>query len=203
LQASETAVEQLEQLGFAPKDVRHVVVTHLDLDHAGGLADFPDAAVHVSVAEHDASMNRRTARERNRYRPPHWAHGPKWAIYTPGGERWNGFDGVRALDGLPPEILRVPLVGHTRGHHGIAIRRAGDAGWMLHAGDAYFHHGEMETTPRCPLPLRAFQKLVAIDDESRLANQSRLRTLARDALANVTVFSAHDPHELDQLRAAH
>ncbi|HXU73182.1 MAG TPA: MBL fold metallo-hydrolase [Polyangia bacterium] len=203
LQASETAVEQLEQLGFAPKDVRHVVVTHLDLDHAGGLADFPDAAVHVSVAEHDAAMNRRTARERNRYRPPHWAHGPKWAIYTPGGERWNGFDGVRALDGLPPEILRVPLVGHTRGHHGIAIRRAGDAGWMLHAGDAYFHHGEMETTPRCPLPLRAFQKLVAIDDESRLANQSRLRTLARDALANVTVFSAHDPHELDQLRAAH
>jgi len=199
---AETARAQVEKLGFSARDVRHIVVTHLDLDHAGGLSDFPEAIVHVSAAEHHAAMNP-TRAERMRYRAPQWAHGPKWQIYGKGGEPWNGFDGVRALDGLPPEILRVPLVGHTRGHHGIAIRRAGDAGWMLHAGDAYFHHGEMETTPRCPLPLRAFQKLVAIDDESRLANQSRLRTLARDALANVTVFSAHDPHELDQLRAAH
>ena len=74
---------------------------------------------------------------------------------------------------------------------------------MLHAGDAYFHHGEIEATPHCPLPLRAFQKLVAIDDEARLANQGRLRALAADALADVTVFSAHDPDELDRLRAAH
>ena len=202
LEASETAVAQLQELGFAARDVRHVIVTHLDLDHAGGLGDFPEAAVHVSVAEHDAAMNRRSATERRRYRPSQWAHNPKWSTYTPGGEKWHGFDGVRALEGLPPEILRVPLVGHTRGHHCIAVRRDGAAGWMLHAGDAYFHHGELEKTPHCPLPLRAFQRLVAIDDESRLANQSRLRALATNPAADVTIFSAHDPHELDRLRAS-
>ena len=33
--------------GFRREDVRHILVTHLDFDHAGGLPDFPDAVVHV------------------------------------------------------------------------------------------------------------------------------------------------------------
>jgi glyoxylase-like metal-dependent hydrolase (beta-lactamase superfamily II) len=197
---SETALAQLAALGFTARDVRHIVVTHLDLDHAGGLSDFPEATVHVSAAEHDAAMTRRSGNERRRYRPMHWAHGPKWSLHEAGGETWHGFAGVRALDGLPPEILRVPLLGHTRGHHGIAVD-PGD-GWMLHAGDAYFFHGELEPTRRCPLPLRAFQRLVAIDDSARLANQRRLRALAADAAARVRVFCAHDPEELDRCRSA-
>ena len=206
LDASETALAQLQRLGFSARDVRHVVVTHLDLDHAGGLGDFPDAAVHISRAEHDAAMNPPSRLERQRYRAAQWAHGPKWQIYGGGGERWNGFDGVRALDGLPPEILRVPLVGHTRGHHGIAVRKSangGDGGWMLHAGDAYFFHGELEPRPRCPAPLRAFQRLVSIDEPTRVANQSRLRALAAATDAGVTIFCAHDPREFDRCRSPH
>ena len=42
----------------------------------------------------------------------------------------------------------MPLVGHSRGHTGIAIH--GDEGWLLHCGDAYFHHGEVATPPACP-----------------------------------------------------
>jgi glyoxylase-like metal-dependent hydrolase (beta-lactamase superfamily II) len=51
-----------------------------------------------------------------------------------------GFEAVRDLDGLPPEILLVPLAGHTWGHSAVAID-TGD-GWLLHAGDAYFFRGE-------------------------------------------------------------
>ena len=198
LDAAETALAQLPRLGFSARDVRHIVVTHLDLDHAGGLGDFPEAAVHVSDAEHDAALNPPTRMERQRYRAVHFAHGPRWQIHRAGGEAWNGFAGVRALEGLPPEILRVPLVGHTRGHHGIAVRRAGDECWMLHAGDAYFHHAELEPEPRCPLPLRAFQRVVAVDDAARVANQRRLRALAGDATAGVRIFCAHDPSELER-----
>ncbi|HEY0681368.1 MAG TPA: MBL fold metallo-hydrolase [Steroidobacter sp.] len=36
-----TAVRQIAALGYDPHDVRHVVLTHLDFDHAGGLDDFP------------------------------------------------------------------------------------------------------------------------------------------------------------------
>ena len=32
-------------------DAGTIVLTHLDLDHAGGLADFPQATVHVSATE--------------------------------------------------------------------------------------------------------------------------------------------------------
>ena len=51
LNPDETAVRQVDALGFTPADVRHIVVTHFDLDHVGGLADFPHADVHVTVAD--------------------------------------------------------------------------------------------------------------------------------------------------------
>src|SRR4051794_15071179 len=56
LDLAETARHQVERLGFAAEDVRHVVLTHLDVDHTGGLPDFPHAAVHVHEAEHRSAM---------------------------------------------------------------------------------------------------------------------------------------------------
>jgi glyoxylase-like metal-dependent hydrolase (beta-lactamase superfamily II) len=197
---SETALAQLARLGFSARDVRHIVLTHLDLDHAGGLADFPEAEVHVGAAELEAALAPRTLNERRRYRQAQWSHGPRWRTHAAGGEPWHGFDGVRALDGLPPEILSVPLHGHTRGHHGIAVRR--DTGWMLHAGDAYFFHGEVEPRRRCPPVLRAFQRAMDVDGVARVTNQTRLRALANDAAAQVRVFCAHDPHDLARCQAA-
>ncbi|WP_223281445.1 MBL fold metallo-hydrolase [Streptomyces antnestii] len=44
LDTGETAVRQVAALGYDIEDVRHIVLTHLDLDHAGGLRDFPPAA---------------------------------------------------------------------------------------------------------------------------------------------------------------
>src|SRR5262245_57938783 len=55
--------------GFDPRDVRHIVQTHLDLDHVGGLADFPDALVHVHAVELDAARRRDGFRAKRRYRP--------------------------------------------------------------------------------------------------------------------------------------
>lgn len=48
LDESETAIRQVEALGYQPGDVRDIVITHFDLDHVGGLSDFPDARVHVA-----------------------------------------------------------------------------------------------------------------------------------------------------------
>ena len=36
--------------------VRHILLTHLDFDHAGGLEDFPRARVHVMQAEMEAAI---------------------------------------------------------------------------------------------------------------------------------------------------
>lgn len=194
LDPAETALARVEALGFSARDVRHIIPTHLDLDHAGGLPDFPDAKVHIFRKELEAVQARSTLREKERYRPAHFAHQPKWLPRDADGERWFGFDCVRQLEGLPPEILLVPTIGHTRGHVAVAIQgHAG--GWLLHCGDAYFHRDEMAPQqPSCPWPLRLFQRTVAVDDVARVRNQERLRLLARDH-SEVTVFCAHDPVE--------
>jgi glyoxylase-like metal-dependent hydrolase (beta-lactamase superfamily II) len=193
----ETALHQVRALGFSPGDVRHVVPTHLDLDHAGGLPDFPGAEVHVFAPEHAAALSPPTFMERERYRAVHFRHGPRWVVHEDtDGEKWFGFSRVQALAGSP-EVLLVPLVGHTRGHVGVAVRT--QAGWLLHAGDAYFSHREMNARPSCPPGLAFFQRLVAVDDAARRENQARLRQLVQRE-RDVVVCSAHCPVELDALR---
>jgi glyoxylase-like metal-dependent hydrolase (beta-lactamase superfamily II) len=135
-------------------------------------------------------------RERSRYPSNHIAHGPKWHTHEVDGDAWFGFESIRVLPTADPEILLIPLVGHTRGHTAIAVRD-GD-GWLLHCGDAYFHRGEVKTPPHCPPGLAVFQKLMAHDGKKRAANQERLRELARGHGEEVRLFCAHDPVELER-----
>lgn len=189
----ETAAAHIRALGLDPADVRHITVTHLDLDHAGGLPDFPDAEVHVFEAEQRAALTP-SFRERPRYRRPHFEHGPRWVTYEEGGDTWFGFESIRVMDGVDAEIALIPLPGHSRGHVAVAIGDGG--GWLLHCGDAYFHHGETTTPPSCPPALRAFQALTAFDNAQRKENAERLRELARDHGDEVTMLCAHDPVDL-------
>ncbi|WP_119461674.1 MBL fold metallo-hydrolase [Rhodospirillaceae bacterium SYSU D60014] len=200
LQDEQTALHQIEQLGFRATDVRHIVLTHLDFDHAGGIEDFPEAVVHLLGAElQAASQGRRGFIARQRYRPLQWDKHVRWRNYGAGGEPWFGFDCVRDLDGLPPEILLVPLIGHTWGHSGVVIRLPDR--WLLHAGDAYFHVEEMNpAAPSCPPGLRAYQRMMEVDRRARLHNQHRLRGLARAQPEPVEVFCSHDPLEYIRLR---
>lgn len=191
-----TAIAQLEQLGFSGRDVRHIVLTHLDFDHAGGLEDFPEATVHVMQAEIDAAKDRSGLIASQRYRPGQWDEVKNWKYYSPGGEPWFGFEAVRDLDGLPPEILLIPLVGHTRGHAGIAIDTP--EGWLLHAGDAYFYRDEMGSPQRsCTPGLRAYQWMMEVDREARLHNQDRLHALSIDRSKDVRLFCSHDAVEFN------
>ncbi len=136
LDLGETALAQVEALGYAARDLRHVVVTHLDVDHAGGISDFPDAKVHLHAREHAAAMARASLRERERYIPAHWAHGPSWELYEETGDTWRGLPAITRLRGLGADIGLVPMHGHTRGHSAV-IAKHGDR-WLVHGGDAYF-----------------------------------------------------------------
>lgn len=197
LREEETAIRQLQRRGFDPADVRHIVLTHLDFDHAGGLEDFPNATVHLMDAELDAAMNRRRGFiPKNRYRPMQFDEVRNWRRYQPDGERWFGFEAVRQLQGLPPEILLVPLKGHTWGHAGVAVQTS--EGWLLHAGDAYFYRDEVRRPERrCTPGLRAYQTMMEVDRASRLQNQARLRDLSLDRNAGVRMICAHDVVEYE------
>jgi glyoxylase-like metal-dependent hydrolase (beta-lactamase superfamily II) len=115
------------------------------------------------------------------------------------GDSWFGFESIRMLPGVDPEILLIPLVGHSRGHTGVAVRDSEH--WLLHCGDAYFHHSEMADPPSCPPGLRAFQAAMAADGAARRSNQERLRELAREHSDEVSMFCAHSKVELETARA--
>lgn len=204
LRAQETAIAQVRRLGFDPGDVRHIILTHLDFDHAGGIEDFPGATVHVMAREKEVADARRGGAfvGSRRYRPQQWDEVDDWRLYPMGGgERWFGFDAVRDLAGLPPEILLVPLAGHTWGHAGIAIQTA--QGWLLHAGDAYFYRGEVGSNAyACPPALRGYQRMMEVERSARLANQHRLRSLSCGHGDAVRMFCAHDAIEFELLSAA-
>ncbi len=194
-----TAIRQVQRLGFRAHDVRHIVLSHLDFDQAGGLDDFPSATVHLLRAEIIAATSQATALDRQRYRPQQWGNRDRWRAYEPApGDTWMGMPAVTNLSGIDAEIALVPLPGHTRGHAGIAVRRERD--WLFHAGDAYFHHQEIDLQhPRCTPGLALFQKLMEKDRAQRLATQERLRALRRAQGDAVQIFCAHDADEFVSL----
>jgi hypothetical protein len=158
----------------------------------------PPAWTDVWICPKANGQSRRGFIAASRYRPEQWDEVRRWRTYREEGERWFGFEAVRDLDGLPPEILMIPLPGHTRGHAGIAVDTP--EGWLLNAGDAYFFRHEVDRPERvCPPGARAYERMMAVDPDLHYHNQQRVRALANDARAGVRIFCSHDAVEFAAL----
>jgi len=196
---SVTAAGAIEALGHSTDDVTDIVLTHLDLDHVGGLADFPGARVHTTAAEHAAALPKPSVRDRTRYRTAQFDHGVRWQTHDGPGEAWR--DGLTGIEVLPG-ITMVPMAGHTRGHAAVAVES--DRGLLVHAGDAVFDAsvysdvtptGERLGSIRL---LRAFEQVMAADRRRIAGNHAALRRLHDSD--GVTVFPAHDRRMLESLQ---
>jgi glyoxylase-like metal-dependent hydrolase (beta-lactamase superfamily II) len=187
----ETAARQIQRMGFEIADVRHIVTTHFDIDHIGGLADFPDARIHVTAAEVAGAMTSPDRVERFRYRPVQWAHGPDIVTHDPDGESWRGFPAAKELDEIAPGIVLISLPGHSRGHACVAV----DAGhrWVLHCGDAFYYRGTLDGHSPVPLAIRVSEAMVAHDSKKLRENQARLAQLHERRDPDLLIVSAHDP----------
>lgn len=108
LRTGETAVRRIGALGLDPRDVRHIVLTHMDVDHIGGLADFPEAQVHVAAQALTWAVRTPRFVERRRYRRPQWSHGPRFVEYSYGTDRWEGFR-AHPLDHVAEGMMLVDL----------------------------------------------------------------------------------------------
>jgi glyoxylase-like metal-dependent hydrolase (beta-lactamase superfamily II) len=198
LDPAETAARQIEAMGFSTDDVRHIVVTHFDMDHIGGIADFPHARIHVTADEAYGAMRHPSPAERLRYRRVQWSHGPHIVEHRPVGERWRGFPAAAALEEIDPGIVLIPLAGHSRGHAGVAV----DAGnrWILHAGDAFYHRGVVDGRNPVPRALRLQDRLNVFDRKQLQENHARLAELYARAEPDLLIVCAHDPEMLARAR---
>jgi len=191
LDPRESAAERIRALGYRAEDVRHIVMTHLDFDHAAGLVDFPGAAVHLSEAEAFAATEPEGAKAAARYRQEQWGSVGRWQTHVP-GRTWFG---LPAAEVLGADVLLVELPGHTRGHCGVAVRQG--AGWLLHAGDAVFFRSELREGGGMPTAARGYQWFMETSQRQRRRSLKALRALVRDAGGDVQVVCTHDPLGVD------
>lgn len=180
-----TFVYHIANAGYYPRDVRHIILTHGDPDHTGGMTDLPYARVHLSLEEIE---NMRTLKPR--YMILHFHHHPYWKPYPKSDRLWFGLE-ARPLElGFESEVLLIPLFGHTMGHCGVAIQQG--ERWVLHVGDAYYLREEL-TTDDHPVSALAAQR--ADDDALRRASIEQLRRLLRDHGDQIELFGYHDETE--------
>jgi len=123
----------LASAGITPADIDAVLLTHLHIDHVGGLTDATGAAVfphaHVFVAETEAAFwldEARASEAPEAARPAFAIARAALAAYPGRVERFTGGEPV-------PGLHAESLPGHTPGHTGFRI--AGPDGGLLIWGD--------------------------------------------------------------------
>ncbi|MDP9365261.1 MAG: N-acyl homoserine lactonase family protein [Chloroflexota bacterium] len=172
-------VNRLAELGLTPGDIGYIIVTHLDPDHAGGLAAFPGAERVVQRAHLAAARSGRFARF-NQTR----------ALWDDPAARWHEVDGdAELLPGI--ELIASP--GHVPGHQSLLVRLP-ETGPVLLAADAVprrFDPRRPETRPANPFDL-----------DPAAALDSALRLYARAEREGARLIAGHDPDQWRDLKTS-
>jgi len=128
--------DQLRARGFDPKRVGLVVMTHLHVDHASGVAQFPDATFVVSQREwHSATEEKGLTAG---YVRRQFDHAFDWRTVDFDGEEVNSFASFgRTLDLFGDGSVRLAYTpGHTLGHMSVVLKTA--SGEFLVAADSAY-----------------------------------------------------------------
>jgi glyoxylase-like metal-dependent hydrolase (beta-lactamase superfamily II) len=133
VQPEEELGPQLRALGIGARDIRHVVLTHLHTDHAGGLAHVVGSRAWVAGGE----LARATGigGRLQGYLPHRW---PKWwepEVIAFESRRLGPFEQSRSLT-RKNDVVIVPTPGHTPDHVSVVV--GGDVLFFL-AGDTSYN----------------------------------------------------------------
>jgi glyoxylase-like metal-dependent hydrolase (beta-lactamase superfamily II) len=127
---------QLRERGIEPSSVRVVIMTHLHLDHASAMADFPGATFLISREEWEAATDGQPWR--HGYVPRQFDHAFDYRLVDFDSAETDSFSSFgRAFDVFGDGSVRiVSTPGHTLGHMSVVVRTEGRE--VLLAGDAIY-----------------------------------------------------------------
>lgn len=179
-----TAIKQIENLGLDPKNVTDCIVSHLDPDHIGGLADFPNAKVHIGTEEYENFKSGNP-----RYLPRQLDHNPVIRTYSDTSETWFGFEARKVDTGSETEIYLIPLFGHTLGHCGVALKQ--QSKWLFYVGDAYYLKAELTVLNHA---VNELAEMRADKNELRIETLNKIRKFVTEN-PDLKVFGYHDIEE--------
>jgi glyoxylase-like metal-dependent hydrolase (beta-lactamase superfamily II) len=190
--SARTVIDGLASLGIGPDELTTIVVTHIHLDHAGGVGDLAEAFPRAQVVVHEAGARHLVDPERL-LASARRVFGPTMDLF--GDLRPTSAARISALgatgsidlgDGRTLEAFHAP--GHARHHLGLLDSLSGD----LYVGDAagIYIPETADLRPATPPP----------DFDLELAVGSIHQFRARDP--NRLLFSHYGPvHEVDQTLA--
>ncbi len=174
---------KLRALGVGAADVKRVVLTHMHIDHDGGLAAFPTSEIWVSPGELEIASG--LAGRLRGYLPERWPKNfdPKPLVLD--SASYGPFARSRRLtrDGA---VVAVATPGHTRDHLSVVVED-GDAAIFI-AGDASYTEEAM---------LSGRIDGVGADESAELATLAAIRAFA--ASRPTIYLPAHDPEAARRL----
>jgi len=174
---------QLRSRGIGARDVKTVILTHMHIDHDGGLAHFPHSRILVSGEE--LARTSGIGGAILGYLPSRW---PKWFNPEPlawRAERYGPF-ARSALLTEAGDVLAVPTPGHTPSHVSVIVRDGEEE--ILVAGDASYLESTM---------LRGAVDGVSPDEAEAAATLAAIRQLCAQ---HPTVYlPTHDPQSAERL----
>jgi N-acyl homoserine lactone hydrolase len=175
---------QLRRLGIGAGDVKTVVLTHMHIDHDGGLAHFPHSRILASVEE--IARTAGIGGAMLGYLPKRW---PKW--FAPEPLAWQpsryGPFARSARISVAGDVIAVPTPGHTPSHLSVIVRD-GEHEIML-AGDASYLESTM---------LSGTVDGVSPDEAMAGATLAGIREFCSQR--QVIYLPAHDPKSAERLR---
>ncbi|QMU59647.1 MAG: MBL fold metallo-hydrolase [Boseongicola sp.] len=167
-------VEALAPLGLMPQDIDEVIVTHLHYDHAGGLALFPNAHLHMQAAEMEFATGPCMCHDGLRM-PFSAAHICEAVTRLYRGKLTFHDGDSEIADGVTVHCIG----GHSRGLQAVRVRTK--SGWMVLASDAAHYYENLWF--RKPFP-------IVVDLEDMLKGFSLLESLASK---RELIIPGHDP----------
>jgi len=122
IKAEEELPHQLAKIGFTPKDIQMVMLTHMHGDHIGGLSHFEHAKIYVSKTEYQEANGKKG--EGSGYFKKNWPtwFQPELIDYTDGAEGNFAQSKKITQDG---KVIVVPTPGHSIGHQSILVKNEG------------------------------------------------------------------------------